>query len=188
MPPSLWCLQANENTTCQIKRSSGLRPSEVSPSGSDLSSAIELLQFGDHTVPGHGRPCISGLFVVASLPQHSGQAMYVTTRPETWAHWLSASRMMFIFCRQQLTSFGGNGQELRDNEPGHPCGAAFQCGIIIPGSTSACALLDSRASSRSGLNNSCIRGPPCRHPLVGDSAKERQLHFKVLLKFGSQDA
>lgn len=186
--PHLGTLQANEHTTCRIKRSSGLRSSEVSPSGGDLSSAIELLQFGSHTVPGHGRPCISGLFVVASLPQHSGQAMYVTTWPETWPHWLSALRMMFIFVGKNSLHLAITGRSCETTSRAIHAGAAFQCGIIIPGSTSGCALLDGRASSRSRLNNSCIRGPPCRHPLVGGSAKERQWYFKVLLKSGSQDA
>lgn len=161
-----------------IKRSSGLRSSEVSPSGGDLSSAIELLRSGSHTVPGHGRPCISGLFVVASLPQNSGQAMYVTTWPETWPYWLSASWMMFIFVGNTSLHLAITGRSCETTSRAIHAVMAFQCGIFIPGSTSGCAQLESRASSRSGLNNSCIRGPPCRHPLVGGSAKEKQCFLR----------
>lgn len=112
--------------------------------------------------------------------------MYVTTWPETWPHWLSASRLMFIFVRNNSLHLAITGRSCETTSRALHAGAAFQCGIIIPGSTSSCALLDGRASSPSGLNNSCIRGPPCRHPLAGGSAKEEQWYFKVLLKSGSQ--
>lgn len=121
-------------------------------------------------------------------PQHSGQAMYVTTWPETWPHWLSALRMMFIFVGNNSLHLAITGRSCETTSRAIHAGAAFQCGIIIPGSTSSCALLDSRASSCSRLNNSCIQGPPCRHPLVGGPAKEKQWYFKVLLKSGSPDA
>lgn len=114
--------------------------------------------------------------------------MYVTTWPETQPHWLSVSRMMYIFAGNNSLHFVRTGRTCETTSRATHAGTAFQCGIIIPGSTPGCALLETRASSRSGLNNSCIRGPLCHHPLAGGSAKEKQWYFKVLLNSGSQDA
>lgn len=95
---------------------------------------------------------------------------------------------MFILVGSNSLHLAVMGRSCETTSRAIHAGAAFQCGIIIPGSTSGCALLDSRASSRPGLNNSCIRGPPCRHPLAGGSAIEKQWYFKVLQKSGPHGA
>jgi hypothetical protein len=79
--------------------------------------------------------------------------MYVTTWPETRPHWLSVLRMMFIFVGDNSHHLAITGRSCETTSRAIHAGAAFQCGIVIPGSAPGCALLDSRVSLLCGLNN-----------------------------------